>query len=306
MAFLDNSGDIILDAVLTDVGRERLAKGDGSFKITQFALGDEEIDYSLYDPEHANGSAYYDLNILQLPVLEALTDNAAGLKTKLITVSNNNLLYLPLIQLNEVFGGDQTARHGDGVFAIAVDETTEKKFTPGTHLVDYGENINQSAKYIRLDQGLDTTTLSPSMALPGDLTETQYIVEVDHRFCELYSSDCQERASISFIDDDNIATYYLSLGANSKFVFENNVTAASVATQVVDGPRGTIFQFKLKASLELNDSTSLFTELGNVKTLTDIGGTSTYYYIDSYIRVMGATTGYRVDVPVRFVKLKAD
>ena len=47
MAFLDNSGDIILDAVLTDVGRERLARGDGSFKIAQFALGDEEIDYSL-------------------------------------------------------------------------------------------------------------------------------------------------------------------------------------------------------------------------------------------------------------------
>ena len=49
MAFLDNSGDIILDAVLTDEGRRRLALGDGSFRITKFALGDDEIDYSLYD-----------------------------------------------------------------------------------------------------------------------------------------------------------------------------------------------------------------------------------------------------------------
>jgi len=49
MAFLDNSGDIILDAVLTDTGRYRLAKGDGSFRIDKFALGDDEIDYSLYD-----------------------------------------------------------------------------------------------------------------------------------------------------------------------------------------------------------------------------------------------------------------
>ena len=49
MAFLDNSGDIILDAVLTDEGRRRLAMGDGSFRITKFALGDDEIDYSLYD-----------------------------------------------------------------------------------------------------------------------------------------------------------------------------------------------------------------------------------------------------------------
>ena len=54
MAFLDNSGDIILDAVLTDLGRERLSRGDGSFRITKFALGDDEIDYTLY--RNANSS----------------------------------------------------------------------------------------------------------------------------------------------------------------------------------------------------------------------------------------------------------
>ena len=57
MAFLDNSGDIILDAVLTDHGRKLLAQGDGSFEITQFALADDEIDYSLYVNNHASGSA---------------------------------------------------------------------------------------------------------------------------------------------------------------------------------------------------------------------------------------------------------
>ena len=70
MGFLDNSGDIILDAVLTDTGRMRLAKGDGSFNIVKFALGDDEIDYGLYDKNHPSGSAYYDINILQTPVLE--------------------------------------------------------------------------------------------------------------------------------------------------------------------------------------------------------------------------------------------
>ena len=62
MAFLDNSGDIILDAVLTDTGRYRLAKGDGSFRIAKFALGDDEIDYSLYNK--MTSSAYVDLDIL--------------------------------------------------------------------------------------------------------------------------------------------------------------------------------------------------------------------------------------------------
>ena len=55
MAFLDNSGDIILDAVLTDEGRRRLARADGSFKITKFALGDDEIDYSSFQINHASG-----------------------------------------------------------------------------------------------------------------------------------------------------------------------------------------------------------------------------------------------------------
>ena len=75
MGFLDNSGDIILDAVLTDAGRLRLAKGDGSFRVAKFALSDDEIDYGLYDKNHASGSAYYDLTVLQTPVLESFTNN---------------------------------------------------------------------------------------------------------------------------------------------------------------------------------------------------------------------------------------
>jgi hypothetical protein len=82
MAFLDNSGDIILDAVLTDVGRMRLAKGDGSFQITAFALADDEIDYSLYNANHPSGSAYFDLSIKQTPILESFTNNASFMKSK--------------------------------------------------------------------------------------------------------------------------------------------------------------------------------------------------------------------------------
>jgi hypothetical protein len=63
MAFLDNSGDIILDAVLTDAGRARLAAGDGSFKISKFAFADDEIDYSKYDKGNINGTAYYAIDI---------------------------------------------------------------------------------------------------------------------------------------------------------------------------------------------------------------------------------------------------
>ena len=98
MAFLDNSGDIILDAVLTDAGRRRLARGDGTFKIAKFALGDDEINYRLYTPGHASGSAYYDLEILQTPVLEAFTNQTSQMHHRLVTLSRNDFLYLPILE----------------------------------------------------------------------------------------------------------------------------------------------------------------------------------------------------------------
>ena len=61
MGFLDNSGDIILDAVLTDIGRKRMA--EGNFRIVKYSPGDDEIDYSLYNADHTSGSAYYDLEM---------------------------------------------------------------------------------------------------------------------------------------------------------------------------------------------------------------------------------------------------
>ena len=129
MAFLDNSGDIILDAVLTDTGRARLARGDGTFKIAKFALADDEIDYDLYDSSAAEGSTHYDLNILMTPVLEAFTNNVSSMKSKLISIPRTNLLYLPSLKLNEDNEFPLNKRHsGLDTFLVAVDNDTETKF----------------------------------------------------------------------------------------------------------------------------------------------------------------------------------
>ena len=100
MAFLDNSGDIILDAVLTDLGRKRLA--EGRFNVTKFALSDEEINYQLWDTTQAY-SSYYDLQILQTPILEAFTSNESLLKSKLFSLARTNLLYMPVMKINNKF-----------------------------------------------------------------------------------------------------------------------------------------------------------------------------------------------------------
>jgi hypothetical protein len=84
MAYLDNS-EITVDAILTKKGREKLAAGQG-LNITKFALGDDEIDYTLYEPAHPKGSAYYDSAIKAIPVTEASPDETQVLKYKLVTL----------------------------------------------------------------------------------------------------------------------------------------------------------------------------------------------------------------------------
>lgn len=80
-----NSDEITIDAILTKKGREKLAAG-GGLNITQFALGDDEIDYSLYEPAHPKGSAYYDTAIKAIPITEASPDETQVLKYKLVTL----------------------------------------------------------------------------------------------------------------------------------------------------------------------------------------------------------------------------
>ena len=306
MAFLDNSGDIILDAVLTDTGRARLAKGDGTFRIAKFALGDDEINYANYDKNNASGSAYYGLQILQTPVLEAFTNNFASLNSKLISIPRTNLLYLPELVLNEVFGGggDKTSsstalNSTANAFYIAVDDDTNTALASISGVVNGVDGSGGS--YIRADQGLDTSEISPKRELEADLVETQYMIEIDSRLGEVLSTDGNTLATISFIDDDQIANYYLSLGTDLKFVGEitNNKTIADGAPgQVIKGPRGTRTQFKIQASIDLNTSTFLFTQLGTSEEINTVP----YYIIDSNIRLTGVTTGNRLDIPVRFIK----
>lgn len=85
MGYLSNTS-VTVDAILTKKGRELLARGDGSFRITQFALADDEIDYTLYNPNHPSGSAFYGEAIENMPLLEAFPDETQIMKYKLVTL----------------------------------------------------------------------------------------------------------------------------------------------------------------------------------------------------------------------------
>ena len=85
MGYLNNTV-VTVDAILTDVGRQLLAQQNGQFQITQFALADDEIDYTLYNPTNPSGSAYYGQAIENMPLLEAFPQATQTMKYKLVTL----------------------------------------------------------------------------------------------------------------------------------------------------------------------------------------------------------------------------
>ena len=97
MGYLNNAV-ITVDAILTKKGRELLAKNDGSFRITQYALSDDEIDYTLYNPTHPSGSAFYGEAIDNMPLLEAFPDEQQIMKYKLVTLPRGTAK-LPVLDL---------------------------------------------------------------------------------------------------------------------------------------------------------------------------------------------------------------
>ena len=311
--FLDDSGDIIMDVTLTDHGRKLLAKGDGSFQITKFSLGDDEIDYSLYDKTNPSGSSYYDLQILQTPVLQAFTDNYASLKSQLQTYVNLELLFLPVLLLNEFEDTNQRASNGT-FYVTANSETADNDMSPTTKTGvgrDSDDHINKGFLFgetlqgtvIMIDQGLNTDEISPKRELEDTLVETSYVVQMDNRLGRLVD-EAGQLAAADYIDDDQIAYYTVDLTGDN---FITSITDTNPGGSSIKGPRGTRLKFRIQTSMDVQTSAYLFNTLGSLMTLNNRAGgsppTNNVQYIDSNVRVTGVKTGAQIDVPIRYIRL---
>lgn len=312
MAFLDNSGDIILDAVLTDLGRQRMARGDGSFKIAKFALSDDEIDYSLWNSTEIQVQA----DIERSPILEAFSNNSSTLKSFLVSYDNDDLLYLPVMMLNDAnvesaksVQTDSGIATGDGsnMFFVMSNEETKTQlgatYSTKSGFIDGSPSVTSLPhdRYIRIDQGINNLARPSSIKLEDELVEQTYEVTLDSRFARLHSLK-RTPASVSFTDDDEFDYYYVDLMANRDFVSQMpaQVTGQSTDTQTpLLGSRGTKLQFSIGATLNLADNDYLFDLLGNGTVTID---SKNYKYIDSSVRVKGMTTGFSITVPVRYLK----
>ena len=130
MGYLNNAV-VTVDAILTTKGRQLLAKNDGSFRITQFALADDEVDYTMYNPSHPSGSAYYGEAIQNMPLLEAFPQETQIMKYKLVTLPRGTAK-MPILDL--------------GYSAIVIKQGASLAITPQT-LNYFGGNTFETSGY---------------------------------------------------------------------------------------------------------------------------------------------------------------
>ena len=202
MGYLNNAV-ITVDAILTNKGRELLARGDGSFKITQFALSDDEIDYTLYNPDHPSGSAFYGQALENMPLLEAFPETTQNLRYKLTTlprgtakmpvldiglsqvvlkqgaslvITPQTLNYLGANQVFESNGYTATIAdirtmntfEGVGISNVAADSLNSTQ-TLGTNVSKtvVGTSINLTSTTVNSLFGTDKTQLNTSLTIVG-------------------------------------------------------------------------------------------------------------------------------------------
>jgi hypothetical protein len=179
MGYLSNSGTITVDAILTKKGRELLAKGQGTFNITQFALSDDEVDYDLWNPQHGLGSDYFGIVIENMPVTEAVPDETQSMKYKLITLPAGTKA-IPYLTVGEnltsiqIYGaqynGGTNATTGvqldvEKLVNIYTNQYTGQQATlrMDNEVQDYTITILDST-YIELNASALNTTKTPSMS----------------------------------------------------------------------------------------------------------------------------------------------
>jgi hypothetical protein len=175
MGYLDNSS-VTVDAILTLKGRELLAKGGNSFNITQFAVGDDEIDYSLWNPDHPLGTAYYGTIIENMPVTEAIPDETQALKYKLITLPKQTT-NIPVVTV----GNTSITLSAPGDSTIIAPNTSN--FKGGNATLGYTAILSDSSVAdIQVTRALQNSVLPTTPRFIGDNEDAQSIAVAGFEF----------------------------------------------------------------------------------------------------------------------------
>ena len=221
MGFLDNSS-ITVDAVLTKKGREILKNG-GNLNITSFTLSDTGVDYTLWNPDHPSGSAFYGQAIEDLPQLEASVHAEYNLRNRLISL-NQNTVAVPALVL--------TGLDSSGGTTLTFNEGDENSGTITTELVGFTSSGNVTLggfQYYFVIQ--DPSIVSTNATLMSNLSGTsrQFLQEQDIPFAQQYGFN-GNNFRLTPIQQNvtgrqtNIYVVHVETGAYNSFVITNNIT----------------------------------------------------------------------------------
>ena len=327
MAFLDNSGDIILDAVLTDTGRKKMA--DGNFKITNYGLGDDEINYSQYNKSHASGSAYYDLEILQTPILQAFTQTNANINYGLLNITNTNILYMPSLVINELRSETQGIK--GGIFYIGVNAATVSRLQTNNSFTakQVQDASTNTVPALYVEGGINSSDLAKTLSNQQSyistvgLNNTVYTLGLDNR---IFTSIMGPGAAGSFTINSDGSNFQLPvslanvvgaatsanlenysnfrLGSKLNAVYQTDSGTAVSSYSAITGPGDTLTYFKLNVLDNLKSSVTrdnLYDQLGAVS--QNLFGTGDLFdYIDTMVYLTGNSTGASIGIPVRVIR----
>jgi len=175
MGYLNNSS-VTVDAILTLKGRELLAKGGDAFKITQFAVGDDEIDYTLWNPDHPLGTNYYGTIIENMPITEAIPDETQALKYKLVSLPKQTT-NIPIVSV----GNTSITLEGPGASSIILPNTVNLQ--GGNANLGYTAILSDSSiANITVTSPLQNSVLPTTPRFIGDNEDAQSVAVAGFEF----------------------------------------------------------------------------------------------------------------------------
>jgi hypothetical protein len=187
MGYIDNQ-TITVDAILTGKGRELLAQ-NGNLNITSFALADDEIDYTLYQPNHPNGSAFYDIAIRNTPVFEPISDETQVMKYKLVTL-NQGVSSVPVISIAQ----DKISISRDFTGNIVISPSTNPAYNLTLGYTAILGNKNVGVLVVQQSNSINSVSSTiPTFA--GDVNTTSAQVVVGQSFLFIPNSSLGKTTS---------------------------------------------------------------------------------------------------------------
>lgn len=334
MSLQNRAGTIILDAILTDTGRKRMA--EGSFKIAKFSLGDDEIDYKQYNNVNAGVTDNEDGFIPTTPIFEAFNAEHANINYGLISYATQFLLYIPELQVNHAV--TDALNPYSGYYYLAANEETHDKLKEGFGDIKYiARDQSVIGTKLIIESGINSTELIGSeeernkYILDNQLLDRYYNVYCDDRYIHQVSHASTKSKFKNYSDGSYIvsldplnpasktsmspalefySTYIVNGVNNQLWFYEGSPGENPRNISAIYGPRGTVMAVNFSIDPRLTTTSEaarsyLYSVYGNVNETIHaaIAGINYKYdFIDTTIYVEGITSAARVQVPLRIVR----